>query len=381
MIHRFADVELDLSRREVRRSGEVCTLQPRPFAVLAYLVRHRDRVVSKQELLEQLWPDVTVTESSLQRAVSLARAAIADDGRCLRTVPKVGYRFVADVETTGTPAREAPLRPRFVRNGDVHLAYHVIGDGDTDIVVVPGWVFPMRAFFDHPRLAGWIRSVARLGRVILFDKRGTGLSDRVKTLPSMEQRMDDLRAVLDEVGSQRAILVGYSEGAPLSVLFVTRYPARTAGLLLAGAFARWASAPDYPDGWSPGRFADLRGYISRSWGAGETMRAIVASQADDPEVRAWAARAEQEGASPGAALELMEMNRQIDVRAILPDVAVPTVVLHHRHDAVIGVGNARYLATHIPGARLMEIDGADHLFLFEGADHFDEALRWLLRKG
>jgi pimeloyl-ACP methyl ester carboxylesterase/DNA-binding winged helix-turn-helix (wHTH) protein len=379
MVYRFAGFELDVARRELRREGVVRPLQPQVFAVLEYLVRHRDRAVPKHELLERLWPDVTVTDASLQRAISLARAALDADGRRIRTSQKLGYRFVGDdVEADRVAGKEDVLVPRFAVSGGVHIAYHALGDGPVDIAIITGWVFPMRAFFDHARLKASLRAMSRMGRVILFDKRGTGLSDRVKHLPTLEQRMDDLRVVLDAVGSREAVLVGYSEGGPLSLLYATTYPERIRGLLLAGAFARWTRVSGYEPGWSPDRVTELREYIRRAWGAGRTIEAIADSEKDNPETTAWAARAEQEGASPGAALELLDMNVQIDVRPLLSAVSVPTLVLHRRDDPIIPVENARYLATHIPGARLMEVEGRDHLFGIDGGDQLLRGLEWLL---
>lgn len=378
MILRFDDFELDTGLRELRRKGRPQPLQPKAYDVLEYLVRHRDRVVGKEELLERVWPDILVTDASIQRAVSLARSALGDAGRRIRTAPRRGYRFVDPVEVV-EPAAPPTLRfrPRFVLSGDVHVAYHVVGEGEPDVVVIPGWVFPMRAFFDHPDVERWVSGLARLGRVILFDKRGTGLSDRVKELPTLQQRVDDLRAVLDAAGSRSAILVGISEGGALAVFGAASFPERVRGLLVAGSFARWSAAPDYPQGWPPERFEELRSYIGRAWGSGATIRAIVESRGEDPTMAPWAARAEQEGASPGAALDLLEMNLAVDVRAILPAVAVPTVVLHSRRDPLFPMENARYLAAHVPGARLVETEARDHSFLFEGAAELGAAVGWL----
>jgi pimeloyl-ACP methyl ester carboxylesterase len=381
MIFRFDDFQLDTALREVRRGGRLCTLQPKAYDVLEYLVRHRDRIVPKEELLERLWPGVVVSDNSIQRAMSLARSAIGDDGRRIRTVPRRGYRFVATEEPAGSPAAPAPgFRPRFVASGDVHVAYHLLGEGDVDIVVIPGWVFPLRAFFDHPEVEAWISELTRFGRVILFDKRGTGLSDRVKNLPTLQERGDDLRAVLDAAGSRSAVLVGISEGGALSVFAAASFPERVRGLLVMGSFARWSMAPDHPWGWPSERFDALRRYVRSAWGSGDTVRAIVESRREDPAIAAWAARAEQEGASPGAALDLLEMNLAIDVRAILPALGVPTVVVHGRHDPLFPVENARYLAAQIPAARLVEVDTRDHALLFEGAGELREALAWLVQQ-
>jgi pimeloyl-ACP methyl ester carboxylesterase/DNA-binding winged helix-turn-helix (wHTH) protein len=384
--YHFDGFEVDTENREVTRDGQPRPLQPQAFSLLAFLIRHRDRVVPKRELLDALWPDAVVGEGSIQRAVHLARAAIDDDGSRIRTVPKLGYRFTAEIQEVGAAGTQGrselgTLVPCFVRSqDDVHVAYHVIGEGEHDIVLVPGWAFPMRAFFEHPGLAPLLEALRSLGRVILFDKRGTGLSDRIKELPTLERRIDDLRAVLDATGSRQALIVGFSEGGPLGILYASSFPQRTRGLLLVGSFARWTATAGYEQGWSSDTVNRLRDYIARAWGTGETIRAIVESRASEPETIAWAARTEQEGASPGAALDLLEMNLQIDVRPLLPALSVPVAVLHHASDAVIGVDNGRYLAAHIPGARSIEPEGRDHAFFFEGREHLLEALRWLIHE-
>lgn len=169
-------------------------------------------------------------------------------------------------------------------------------------------------------------------------------------------------------------------GGALAAYYAASFPGRVHGLLVAGAFARWAAAPDYPAGWSTEQMDELRRYISTRWGAGETIRAAVESRRDDPEVARWAARAEQEGASPGAASDLLEMNLQLDVRPLLASIRVPTVVLHHLRDRLFPIAHARFLAAHVPGARLIEADEGDHSFLFEGGEAFGEAVAWLFRQ-
>jgi len=211
-----------------------------------------------------------------------------------------------------------------------------------------------------------VRALSVRARVILFDKRGTGASDRVKALPRLPQRVEDLEAVLDAVRSPGAVLVGFSEGGPLALTFAVTRPRRVRGLALVGAFACMAAAPDHPAGWSEVEVSTLRAYIGRGWGSGATMRALVPARHLTPPLRAWAARAEQEGASPGAALELLEMNLGIDVRPLLPRVRMPSVVLHATADRVVRVENGRALAAAIPGARLVELPGEDHAFLFGG---------------
>ncbi|MFL6656290.1 MAG: alpha/beta fold hydrolase, partial [Sulfurifustis sp.] len=381
MIFRFDDFELDAARRELRRAGRPRAVQPRVFAMLEYLIRHCDRVVSKTELLEKLWPDLIVTDASVQRAISLARDAIDDAGSRIRTVPKQGYRFVAQVRTERPPAPAADaFQPRFARSGDVHIAYHAVGEGPVDLVVMPAWVMPMRALYRQAGVQAWLERLAALGRVILFDKRGTGLSDRVKSLPTLEQRVDDLRAVLDAVGSTDAILIGISEGGTLCLVYAASLPERVRGVVLVSAFARWTAAPDYPQGWSPQTVQKLREYIDAAWGRGHSISAPYGKRAKDPDFMSWAAQAEVEGASPGAARDLLEMNQQIDVRPALPAISVSTVVLHNTHDQVSSVENGRYLAAHIPGARLIEADTDDHTFMFEGADIFFDAVKELVAR-
>lgn len=202
----------------------------------------------------------------------------------------------------------------------------------------------------------------------------------MKTLPSLAQRVDDLGALLDAVRSRGAILVGFSEGGPLSVAFAATRPSRVRGLALVGAFARMAAAPDHPHGWSDAEVASLRGYIKSAWGSGATMRALVPERHLTEAVRAWAARAEQEGASPGAALDLLEMNLDIDVRPLLPRVRPPAAVLHATGDRVVRVGNGRTLAAAIPGARLVEVPGDDHAFLFGGRPRLERELAALLQQ-
>jgi pimeloyl-ACP methyl ester carboxylesterase len=378
---RFGAYELDLARRELRVDGEPRPLQPQVFAVLAYLVRNRHRVVPKEEILRELWPDAVVTDASLQRAVSQARRALRPADRLLlRTHARQGYRFMGELEEIEPDltdaAADAP--PKYVRSGDVHVAYRTVGRGPLDLVLVLGWSLGMRSSLELRGVSDLVRTLSARARVLLFDKRGTGASDRVKALPQLPQRVQDLEAVLDAVRSPGAVLVGFSEGGPLALTFAVTRPLRVRGLALVGAFARMSAAPDHPAGWSDGEVAMLRTYIEQGWGSGATMRALVPARHFTPALRAWAARAEQEGASPGAALELLEMNLGIDVRSLLPRLRTPSVVLHATGDRVVRVGNGRALAAGIPGARLVELPGEDHAFLFGGRATLERELVALL---
>jgi pimeloyl-ACP methyl ester carboxylesterase len=375
----FDEFELDPARRELRVDGQPQSLQPQVFDLLLYLVENHERVVPKRELLEALWPDTIVTESSIQRAVSLARGALGARGaELIQTFPRQGYRFVGKIRTDKKTPLGSALQPRYAKSGDVHIAYATLGGGRTDIVIVNGWILPMRAMFRHPKPRAAMHALSTLGRVITFDKRGTGLSDRVKELPSHEQRMDDLRVVLDACTSEQAVLVGFSEGGAIAMLYAATYPERVRGLVLCGAFARMTRTPDYPCGYAPEELDKLKGYIRGAWGKGASLRAIAPSQLSDPEFVDWVAFAEQEGSSPGGALDLLEMNMRLDLRPLLPSIHVPTVVMQAADDRMIHPGSGRYLAAHIPHARYVEMPGDDHVFFFRAGHEIVEAARWVL---
>ena len=400
-VYRFGPFELNVGARELRRGPDELPVQPQVFALLNYLIEHRDRVVGKDELLERLWPDVVVLEASLQRSVSQARAALGDDDHAfIRTFARHGYRFVGPVEEVAPTEAEAsvkapaqppasavsspaaprallPLTVRYARSAGLHIAYAIAGAGTVDIVLVLGWTFPFRALARLAETAGTLSALTDIGRVVLFDKRGTGLSDPVKRLPSLDERMDDLRAVLDAAGSRQAVLLGFSEGGALCMLFAAAYPDRVRGLVLVGAFPRMAAAPDWPAGWSPERAAAARAYIQQGWGGGQTILALAPRAASRPDFRRFAAETEQEGASPGAALDVLEMNLRVDVRPLLGTVRTPTHVLHRTDDGIIDVRNGRALAAAIPGAQLTELPGDDHVFLFEDSATLVAAVRAL----
>jgi len=374
----FDRYELDPSQRELRFEGRAKSLQPQVFDLLVYLIRHRDRVVNKAELLEHLWPDSVVTESSIQRAISLARSALDSRGaELIQTFPRKGYRFVGEVREQGAKAASDMLRPKYTKSGDVHIAYATLGSGDLDMVIVNGWIMPMRGMLEYPKLRKVMTALSEKGRVILFDKRGTGLSDRVKELPSHEQRMDDFRVVLDACESKQAVLIGISEGGALAMLFAAARPERVRGLVLAGAFARMTRSTMYPYGYTDEEVDKIRSYIRGGWGKGASLRAICPSEATDATFLEWLAFSEQQGASPGGALDLLEMNIRIDLRALLPSVRVPTVVLQAAGDKMIHPGSGPFLARHIPNARYVEVEGDDHLFFFWQYDHLLDAVDWV----
>jgi class 3 adenylate cyclase len=256
---------------------------------------------------------------------------------------------------------------RYARSGDVNIAYQVVGEGPFDLLYVPGWVSHVEEGWEEPTMASFFARLASFSRLILFDKRGTGLSDRVPeaALPGLEQRMDDVRAVLDAAGSSKAALLGYSEGGPMSILFGATYPERTLSLVLYGSFAKRLTSPDYPWGKDPVEREEEYGFVEREWGKVAELAHYVPGAAQDEAFLHRIATYRRRSASPGAAVALMRMNSQVDVRAVLPVIGVPTLVLHRTGDQDVSVGNGRYLAEHIPGAKYVELPGDDHL-LFAG---------------
>lgn len=252
---------------------------------------------------------------------------------------------------------------RYARSGDVNIAYQVIGDGPFDLVYVPGWVTNLEVGWESPLVARYYDRLASFSRLILFDKRGTGLSDRVpdNALPTLEQRMDDVRAVMDAVGSERAAVMGHSEGGNMCVLFAATYPERTIALVTFGICVKRIPSPDYP--WAPTpeeREAWLR-RVAEEWGGVVDLETLAPTLAHDPGFRRWWSAYLRLSASPSAAVALGRMNTQMDVSPILPSVRVPTLVLHRVGDRDIRIEEARYIAEHIPGARLVELPGPDHL--------------------
>lgn len=253
---------------------------------------------------------------------------------------------------------------RYAKSGDVSVAYQCFGDGPTNLVIAPGWVSNIEWQWEDPGFAHFLRSLGAFSRVLTFDKRGTGLSDRIREdeLPGLETRMDDLRAVMDAAGMERAAFLGFSEGGSMSILFAATYPERTLGLVLCGAFARFTRTDDYPWAASREEHESAMALYREQWGEPLGLKTFCPSLADDPKFRSWWATQLRLGASPSAALALYRMNTEIDVRQTLGSVSVPTLVLHRTGDRLVPVENGRYLAGHIPGATLVELPGEDHFF-------------------
>jgi len=423
----FGPFLIDTREGLLWRDGAPVPLTPKAFATLVALVEQSGRVVSKDELLRQVWPDSFVEENNLSQNISLLRKILEGVGgeKYIETVPRRGYRFVAPVtaeegerttllmrertrtriiveeddEATLPPGADIALLPatrimrhglspfhvrsltpaddarefppallripetHYARSGDVNIAYQTLGDAPLDLVFVMGWVSHIEYFWAEPSFARFLRRLACFSRVILFDKRGTGLSDRVPVneLPTLEQRMDDVRAVMDAVGSERAALCGISEGGPMSALFAATYPEKTNALVMIGTYAKRIWSPDYP--WAP--TAEQREHffaeMQEQWGGPVGIEERAPSVANDPLFREWWATYLRMGASPGAAVALTKMNAEIDVRHVLPSIRVPTLVLHRAGDECLKVEEGRYVASLIPGAKYVEQHGVDHL--------------------
>jgi pimeloyl-ACP methyl ester carboxylesterase/DNA-binding winged helix-turn-helix (wHTH) protein len=435
----FGTFRLDVTERVLFHENRPVSLTPKAFDTLLALVQHSGHVLTTEELMAQVWPDSFVEGNNLAQNISTLRKVLGPDvAKFIETVPKRGYRFVADVKeirddapgtvspepgptspkigepfrgglpraiidggqvgthasgmqhsgevrtrahqshsspSGGLPILSKPESPRFefildrppetmyARSGDVNIAYQVIGEAPIDLVFVMGWVSHLEYFWRDPSFARFLLRLASFARVILFDKRGTGLSDRVplNELPTLEQRMDDVRAVMDAVGSERAALCGVSEGGPMCSLFAATYPEKTLALVMIGTYAKRIRDDDYP--WAPTTeqrqhfFDEMR----EQWGGPVGLEERAPSVAGDPKFREWWATYLRMGASPGAALALTQMNAEIDVRQVLPSVHVPTLVIHRSGDQCLKVEEGRYVAEHIPNAKYVELPGQDHL--------------------
>ena len=374
----FGEFRLDAVRGQLLRGTDVVPLPPKAFALLQYLAGNPNRLIPKRELLAKVWPDVYVSDDVLKTTVRDLRRALHDDPhtpRFIETAHRRGYRFVAiPPASAGTAITQAVVAPgaapaaiapevRYARSGDVNIAYQVVGSGSRDIVFVMGWVSHLEYFWNEPSFARFLTRLAAKSRLILFDKRGTGRSDPVpvSAMPSLEQRLDDVRAVMEAAGSERAVLMGVSEGGPLCSLFAATYPARTEALVMVGSYARRLRDEDYP--WGPteeerDRFCQL---LIEQWGGPVGIEERAPSRAGDPAFRNWWASYLRMGASPGAAVALTRMNAAIDIRGVLPSIRVPTLVIHRTGDRCLRVEEGRYLASRIPGAEFVELPGSDHL--------------------
>jgi pimeloyl-ACP methyl ester carboxylesterase/DNA-binding winged helix-turn-helix (wHTH) protein len=392
--YEFGPFRLEVAERRLSRRGRHLPLQDKLFDTLLMMVRNRGRLLEKGAIMQAVWPDAHVEETNLPHSISMIRKILGDrrGARYVETVPKHGYRFVADVreiaktvvdDTRPIPqarpampaSRSAIPATRYARAGDVTVAYQVCGEGPIDLVYVPGWITHLEYGWQQPRVAHMLHRLAAFSRLILFDKRGTGLSDRTQGYPTLDDRMDDVRAVMDAVKSERAAVFGMSEGGSMSTLFAATHPDRTLALVLYGTFAKRTWSPDYP--WAPTPDERQRWYeeLERGWGGKTDLDRLAPSLAHDEAFVEWWSTYLRLGASPGAAMALARFNTQIDTRALLPAIQVPTLILHRTGDGEVKIDEARYLAARIPGSALIELPGDDHLIYAGDVDPLIDAVQ------
>jgi class 3 adenylate cyclase len=252
---------------------------------------------------------------------------------------------------------------RYAKSDDIYIAYQVLGRGPLDMVFVPGFISHLEHYWEAPPIVRFAQRLASFTRLILLDKRGTGLSDRVAGVATLEQRMDDVRAVMDTVGSERAVVFGISEGGPMSALFAATYPNRTSALIMYGAFPKfnyWVPTPEALD--------QLLTMIGQAWGTGVTLPLFAPNLTEDEPFKHWWARFERLGASPGAVSALMRMNSEININPVLSAIHVPTLILHRTEDTLVDVEASRFMAERIPGAKYVELSGRDHVPVVGDAD-------------
>ncbi len=272
-----------------------------------------------------------------------------------------------------------PPVTRYARSGELHIAYQVVGEGPIDVVYVPSWISQVEHYWEEPAIARYFNRLASFSRLIMFDRRGSGLSDPVADAPTLEEQMDDIVAVMDAAGSTHAAVFALLEGGALAALFAATHPERTDALILYEAQPRMSWAPDYEWAMRPEeRVSYVREGGMRHWGDGTRMLSMSASAAENRRLVHWYAKLERLAASPGTAAKLMLMNGQVDVRAVLPTIQAPTLVLHRAEDRFIDPRHSRYLAEHIPGARLVELPGQEALSFQAGsASELDEIEEFL----
>jgi class 3 adenylate cyclase len=251
---------------------------------------------------------------------------------------------------------------KYAKSGDVHIAYIVEGDGPMDLVWVPPWISQCEYLWTEPSLAFALERMTSFSRFISFDRRGAGLSDPLLGAPTLEEQMDDVLAVMDAAGAERAAVVATLEGGPMGMLFAATHPDRVQALILYATFARATWAPDYQWAWRAEDRTATQDLSYKDWGHGMVAVGVAPSRAQDPEFVEWAGRLERLAASPGTIRRIFDLIGEFDVRHVLPSIRVPTLVLHRRQDTFINFAHSQYIASQIPNARLVELDGSDNLF-------------------
>jgi len=255
---------------------------------------------------------------------------------------------------------DAVPQTQYVRSGDIYLAYQVLGEGLQTILFVGGFISHLELIWEEPGVAQFLRQLAKNVRLILFDKRGVGLSDRVGSPPTAEETMEDILVILNEVGCEKAVLMSVSEGGPVAIMFAATYPNRTSHLILYGTMPKWIRSYDYPWALSRSQYDKWLNLMIEQWGQPVSLDRFAPSRADDVTFQEWWAKVLRQAATPGSIKGVLEVLRDIDVRPILPHVHLPALVLHRRGDKVIPLAGGRFLAQNLPNCRFVELNGQDH---------------------
>ena len=376
----FGNCEIDCNRRELHRKGVATHVEPQVFDVLVHLLRHRDRIVSKDELIGAVWDGRIVSDDTLTSRVSAARRAIGDTGaeqRLIRTVTRCGFRFVGDVreDDVGTPppaVRPSAVHPswiqqrvRFCEASDkVHLAVATAGRG-MPLVKTANWLNHIEFDSESPVWSPLFSRLAAEYQLVRYDERGTGLSERDVADFSFEAFVHDLETVVDECGLRRFALLGISQGTPVSIAYAVRHPERVSRLVLSGGFAKgWRKRGSATD---VARAEASVTLIREGWGqdnpaARQMFTSLIVPGATHEEMR-WFNELERISASADTAIRLLHVIGDIDVTELLPRVAVPTLVLHSRGDARVPFEHGLTLARSIPNARFVALESRNHLIL------------------
>jgi pimeloyl-ACP methyl ester carboxylesterase/DNA-binding winged helix-turn-helix (wHTH) protein len=363
----FGPFQLDEAGRVLRLANREMALQPRVFSLLVYLVRNRDRVVSKEELFDTLWPNVTVTEASLQKAISVLRATLKEGGmeNAIRSFPRIGYRFCAEQrdETSLESHKRRRLRQeiKFCSADDgTRLAYAVVGEGPC-LVKAANWLSHLEYEWESPIWAHVFRALSNGRKLIRYDARGNGLSDWNITNFSFEAFVSDLEAVVNASGAERFPLIGISQGCAISIEYAARHPERISHLILYGGFAR----PLSEQSGNQEQISTIEKFMRVGWGQDNVAFRQFFTTWFIPEASLdqmnYFNELQRRTASPDNAANIFRSVLSFDVDALLPDVQVPTLVLHCREDQVIPIKEGRRLAERIPGAHFVELSGRNHL--------------------
>lgn len=282
------------------------------------------------------------------------------------------------------PTQDATVdvpRTCYVAVDGIHIAYQIVGSGPTDIVLVPGFISHVERIWEDPGCRAWLTAVSRLGRLILFDRRGMGLSDRVGARPTVEATAQDILAVMNAAGSGRALLVGASEGGPGCIRFAVEHSDRLSGLVLWGSLAKGSRAPDYPYALTVAQYDLWKQRLLAGWGGPAEIETFAPSLTGDRQARTWWAGLLRAASSPGAVAGLLEALRDADVRHLLAKVSAPTMVLHRSGDRAVRIEAGRFLASRIPGARFIEVDGDDHWFWVGDRQSLLDSISAFVRRG